>query len=1070
MLLQQDITFGLFFGLALLGRVEGIGQSCRNCNCKNWDGATYSECRPITDSEPCTEFCVFCEEDGVTPLPGSIDQQRQTCSVCSGHRCGRFFNDCKCQSASLPYCREGDGQCGDADQYRLAESSSKYDYDGDTETFRFCPERFSGQYCGKSASEDCDGVRCTQLYHPANGVRWVRSLEACATKCAQTTNCAYYSYTEGDHDCLLFDKCPAARDYVGDQDPKPTTTRPLYCNDACEVQEGTRFWGGHNDELAGMTMIWVTSVEQCSAQCWKNQSCKYFVYEAENKTCWLLAEKGKVDADDRFTSGSRCDNEPNLVDCGGHSASICADCPHVIDGKWRSTPNPDYCAGECEMEGKSCVYRPDTPQGKPQWMSGSRIRRSCCSYHSRYGVIPFHSWGSTPEAEKWWYEVHGCDTVLQDEGALLANCGLVSLPTRQGVSRESNVKNCRCSNEYDESYCNNWSQKTTDEHLGGWCYLAGGLHSSNCPGAVKDGDRYLTYDDKICNNAWVARNGFPLCNGPNVERTSATCCDGLVENIEERPLADPKYCTESNPEHGKTCWSTKIMCRPDYCKKEMNAFYHGKLINMGGSDGAYKGHLRDAETCRQACQETSGCKGWTFHKHRLSTQDNCYLKSSIQLELRELDNGCCDSGMMCAVKSFDCLDLQMPSSDEIISNYCSPGMIDMLWSDQQSTEGIPIEMSLTRSSTHTTTRSTQTGFTQEHGWNLEHMDESMHETSKTTTVTTKDPSTSEGHSFGIEGLISAGHSESNSCVNTNTKWCKIKHSGWIGAVVGFFSHKPDKKCQCKEVTTSNTETFSDTHQTTVGVMQSQSQSYENGFSEATETYEAETATWTCPEFNNCFYSEYVLTAMCSIPYWGTCTTVFEEKDTNGRNIVRNVEIKKNDKNKFLVTKSSKEKISYVRSSGKMTDGNSCGVQITPAVDNSDTVRLHPWVACPEPKDVHDLPNCDCMLPRFKDCRTATHLDNVLSQGDKCQLANRPLIADYDDKGACLESQPNWIEIGNCFGVDVYIVSGYNKEVYDGLYKGIRGLSETPDFGYDFDMAWSSSFLATEDNGHMLAPL
>jgi len=154
----------------------------------------------------------------------------------------------------------------------------------------------------------------------------------------------------------------------------------------------------------------------------------------------------------------------------------------------------------------------------------------------------------------------------------------------------------------------------------------------------------------------------------------------------------------------------------------------------------------------------------------------------------------------------------------------------------------------------------------------------------------------------------------------------------------------------------------------------------------------------------------------------------------------------------------------VRTSGKMTDGKSCGVQITPAVDNSSGAKFRDWLTCPDPKDVKALPNCDCMLSRFKDCQTRTHPDAVLTQGDMCQLDNRPSLSDYDDVGACLNSRPTWKAVGNCFGADVYIVSGYNEEVYNELLKGIHGSSATPKskVAYDFDMVRDFSWTASHD--------
>jgi len=79
-----------------------------------------------------------------------------------------------------------------------------------------------------------------------------------------------------------------------------------------------------------------------------------------------------------------------------------------------------------------------------------------------------------------------------------------------------------------------------------------------------------------------------------------------------------------------------------------------------------------------------------------------------------------------------------------------------------------------------------------------------------------------------------------------------------------------------------------------------------------------------------------------------------------------------------------------------------------------------------------------MLPRFRDCVTELHAENVLTVGDMCQLGNRPLEIGYDDDGACLSSQPRWIQIGSCYNAHIYYVGGYNDDLYRTLYAGIIG--------------------------------
>merc|ERR1719166_518808 len=176
------------------------------------------------------------------------------------------------------------------------------------------------------------------------------------------------------------------------------------------------------------------------------------------------------------------------------------------------------------------------------------------------------------------------------------------------------------------------------------------------------------------------------------------------------------------------------------------------------------------------------------------------------------NNGCID---VHNVKRFECLNLEVPSN---FDQYCSDGMIDVLRFSEQSTDAIPIEMSLTTSSEQTFTRKTQTAFTNENGWNLEEMDETMTSTTTSTEVLVKDPEVSSSQSGGVSFFeigVEASSSSSSSCMNKNTETCKNFN----------YSLAPTadpNMCKCVETTTTTSETFSETHSTTKGEMEAQS--------------------------------------------------------------------------------------------------------------------------------------------------------------------------------------------------------------------------------------------------------
>merc|ERR1712045_900939 len=128
------------------------------------------------------------------------------------------------------------------------------------------------------------------------------------------------------------------------------------------------------------------------------------------------------------------------------------------------------------------------------------------------------------------------------------------------------------------------------------------------------------------------------------------------------------------------------------------------------------------------------------------------------------------------VLKLECLGLQIPPADEIVEEYCTDGMIDVIASNYLETEGIALDMTLSKGGETTFTRSTTVAFTNEKGWDLSTMDETMQSTTEETEVVVKDPEVSDsfdvnvgveaqkaGTGFGVE--VGYGESFSSSCMN-----------------------------------------------------------------------------------------------------------------------------------------------------------------------------------------------------------------------------------------------------------------------------------------------------------------
>lgn len=56
---------------------------CTDCSCSGWDGSNYSNCWEVTHPhvKPCNGYCVKCEADGETPMPGLHTHHAAECAV-----------------------------------------------------------------------------------------------------------------------------------------------------------------------------------------------------------------------------------------------------------------------------------------------------------------------------------------------------------------------------------------------------------------------------------------------------------------------------------------------------------------------------------------------------------------------------------------------------------------------------------------------------------------------------------------------------------------------------------------------------------------------------------------------------------------------------------------------------------------------------------------------------------------------------------------------------------------------------------------------------------------------------
>lgn len=129
---------------------------------------------------------------------------------------------------------------------------------------------------------------------------------------------------------------------------------------ACKVEVGKNFRGpAHNEDLSGMPLNGVTSVDACSAECTKNAACEYFAYNTVKKQCWLKKNYERTDGDSNTVSGFRCDPS-NPASCAPNYTQRRGDIHGwgALDGRGggEKVRNCAACAALCDQIGACRSY------------------------------------------------------------------------------------------------------------------------------------------------------------------------------------------------------------------------------------------------------------------------------------------------------------------------------------------------------------------------------------------------------------------------------------------------------------------------------------------------------------------------------------------------------------------------------------------------------------------------------------------------------------------------------------------------------------------------------------------
>ena len=135
------------------------------------------------------------------------------------------------------------------------------------------------------------------------------SKEACAFQCVKSyqfygTSCPFWTYTENTKACVLQDSDQGRTASVGDVSGQ----RECGSSDDCTPENDINYVG--NDIMSTST----DTIVQCAFLCRRDTACKFWTYEASDKTCTLrTSDTGRTIYIGR-TSGQRsCGEKGKMV-------------------------------------------------------------------------------------------------------------------------------------------------------------------------------------------------------------------------------------------------------------------------------------------------------------------------------------------------------------------------------------------------------------------------------------------------------------------------------------------------------------------------------------------------------------------------------------------------------------------------------------------------------------------------------------------------------------------------------------------------------------------------------------
>jgi len=453
----------------------------------------------------------------------------------------------------------------------------------------------------------------------------------------------------------------------------PGNTRKISVPGTTVYRKADVPWYEETDRCNGLWKDWdAAGVGECEQHCRTDPNCLVYQWMSDN-ACWrgkpssCCPQNNNQYPDWKVLEGYR---KPNI-----QFVEFLTQCQGL---DWdRHVNSAANCEANCELDSECEVWqfynnRNDCWRGKKQKCHGDRPADSggyktdagvcdrtlerCCSYNTKWGLIPGETWGSTPEEAKGWHTRNNCDTLMG--GSELTYCPYTCDMQCAGQKRQCDHTWERCC-----SYNTNWglipwiTWGSTPEAEKEWfsstdCNtLMGGSELAYCPYTCEHYDPPSTHDYSIVMSMATCASSFYVYGQDAVATPNE--CEALCDSRDDCDT----YCFSNNAGGEWECLlysscaiinSNQARWETYTCKSKGNyEFFFSHAGHCAeGWDGSNT-FQRSLEQCSEECSAREGSQFFTFCDSNPQDCDNGMNCACFN------DDMCTDDGTFKQYKAYE---------------------------------------------------------------------------------------------------------------------------------------------------------------------------------------------------------------------------------------------------------------------------------------------------------------------------------------------------------------------------------------------------------------------------------